>query len=131
VSAWLKGNLILGTIMGTCSAVGLWLLGEPFFYVVALVAAFGEAIPLAGPLLAGVFAVALGATVSPELAVSVGILFLVLHEIEANRLSPRVRSGQVGLSSLAVFIALLLGAEWFGVAGAVLAIPTMAIISAI
>jgi len=37
----------------------------------------------------------------------------------------------VGVSSLAVFLALLLGAEWFGLAGAILAIPTTGIVSAI
>ena len=37
----------------------------------------------------------------------------------------------MGVSSLAVFVALLIGAEWFGLAGAILAIPTTAIISAI
>jgi predicted PurR-regulated permease PerM len=38
---------------------------------------------------------------------------------------------QVGLSTLAVFVAVLLGAEWFGLTGAILAIPTTAILSAV
>jgi predicted PurR-regulated permease PerM len=131
VSAWLQGNLILASIMGGVTAITMRLLGEPFYYVVALIAAIGEFVPVAGPLLAGVFAVLLAFTASAELAVWVGLVFLLLHELDTNVLMPRIMGRQVGLSSLAVFVAVLLGAEWFGFTGAILAIPTTAIISAI
>lgn len=131
VSAWLQGNLIIGAIMGSATALAMGLLGEPYFWVVALVAAVAEFVPIAGPLLAGLFAVLLALTVSLNLAFSVAIVFIVLHEIEANILIPKIMGRQVGLSSLAVFLALLLGAEWFGLAGAILAIPTTAIASSV
>ena len=73
----------------------------------------------------------LALTVSGQLALWVALVFVVLHEVEANVLIPKVMERQVGVSSLAVFVALLIGAEWFGLAGAILAIPTTAIISAI
>jgi len=131
VSAWLQGNLLISGIMGSATAVAMFFLGEPYFWVVATVAALAEAVPLAGPILAGIFAVLLAATVSPELAFSVAIVFVVLHEVEANILVPKIMERQVGLSSLAVFIALLVGAEWFSIVGAILAIPTAAIAAAI
>jgi predicted PurR-regulated permease PerM len=131
VSAWLQGNLLIGAIMGSATALAMGLLGEPYFWVVALVAALAEAVPIAGPILAGLFAVLLALTVSGQLALWVALVFVVLHEIEANVLIPKVMERQVGVSALAVFVALLLGAEWFGLAGAILAIPTTAIASAI
>jgi predicted PurR-regulated permease PerM len=131
VSAWLQGNLIIGGIMGSVTALIMFVLGEPYFWLVALVAAIGEMVPVAGPLLAGLFATALALTVSLKLAATVAVVFLVLHEVEANVLVPRIMSRQVGLSPLAVVIALLLGADWFGLPGAILAIPTAAIASAI
>lgn len=131
VSAWLQGNLIIGGIMGSATALIMFVLGEPYFWLVALVAAVGEMVPVAGPLLAGLFATALALTVSLKLAATVAAVFLVLHEVEANVLVPRIMSRQVGLSPLAVVVALLLGADWFGLPGAILAIPTAAIASAI
>ncbi len=131
ISAWLQGNLILGAIMGSATALAMGVLGVPYFWVVALVAAVGEAVPIAGPLIAGLFGISLALTVSPKLALIVGGVFLVLHEVEANVLIPRVMSRQVGLSWLTVFVALLLGGEWFGLIGAILAIPTAAIMSAV
>jgi len=131
VSGWLQGNLFISAIMGSATALAMGLLGEPYFWVVALVAALAEAVPIAGPILAGLFAVLLALTVSGQLALWVALVFVVLHEVEANVLIPKVMERQVGVSSLAVFVALLIGAEWFGLAGAILAIPTTAIISAI
>src|SRR5262249_20796860 len=55
VSAWLQGNLIVGAIMGSATALAMGLLGEPFFWIVALVAALAEFVPVAGPSLAGLF----------------------------------------------------------------------------
>jgi len=51
VSAWLNGQLILASTIGVSSAIGLYLLGVPYFYVLALVTAFGEMIPVVGPLM--------------------------------------------------------------------------------
>jgi len=131
MSAWLQGNLILASIMGGVTGITMGLLGEPFYYVVALLAAIGEFVPIAGPLLAGAFAVLLAFSVSAKLALWVGLVFLLLHELDTNVLIPRIMGHQVGLSSLAVLVAVLLGAEWFGLTGAILAIPTTAIVSAI
>ena len=131
VSAWLQGNLMLAAIMGSLTATSMALLGEPFYYVVALLAAAGEFVPIAGPILAGTFAVLLALAVSLKLALWVGLVFLVLHQLDTNFLMPHIMGRHVGLSTLAVFAAVLLGAEWFGLPGAILAIPTTAIISAI
>ena len=49
VSAWLGGQALLGTIIGVTTAIGLGLLGIPFFYVLALIAGIGELIPVVGP----------------------------------------------------------------------------------
>jgi predicted PurR-regulated permease PerM len=131
LSAWLRANVILGGIMGVVSGVGLALLGEPYPYVIALIAALGEMVPMAGPLIAGVIAVAVASTVSATLAVAVAIFFLIVHEVEANILVPKIMQHHVGVSSVAIVIGLLIGAEWLGVVGVVLAIPTTAIVAAI
>ena len=74
VSAWLQGNLIIGAIMGSATALAMGVLGEPYFWVVALVAALAEAVPIAGPILAGLFAVLLALTVSGQLALWVALV---------------------------------------------------------
>ena len=131
VSAWLRAQIILAGVMGTFSAVGLGLMGVPYFYVIALVAAIGETIPIVGPVIGGVAAVAVAISVSPKLALMVGIYFLVLHQLEANVLVPKIMERSVGVSPVAVLVALLVGGALMGLVGAILAIPTAALLSVI
>jgi predicted PurR-regulated permease PerM len=131
VSAWLRAQVLLAGVMGTFAAIGLAFLGVPYFYVVALVAAVGETIPIVGPVIGGVTAVAVALTVSAKLALTVGVYFLVLHQLEANVLVPKIMERRVGVSPVAVMVALLVGGALWGVIGAILAIPTAAIISVI
>ena len=131
VSAWLGAQFILAAVMGTFAAVGLGLMGVPYFYVVALVAAVGETIPIVGPIIGGISAVTVALTVSPKLALTVGIYFLVLHQLEANVLVPKIMERRVGVSPVTVLVALLIGGALWGLIGAILAIPTAAILSVI
>ncbi len=99
VSAWLGAQLLLAGVMGTFAAVGLGLMGVPYFYVIALVAAIGETIPIVGPIIGGVTAVAVAITVSPKLALFVGIYFLVLHQLESNILVPKIMGASQSASA--------------------------------
>ena len=82
-------------------------------------------------MIGGVTAVAVALTVSPKLALMVGVYFLVLHQLEANILVPKIMERRVGVSPVAVLVALLIGGALWGLAGAILAIPTAAILSVI
>ena len=128
VSAWLGGQLLLSFIIGTTAAIGLWLLGVPYFYVLALIAGFGELIPVVGPILAAIPAILVAMTVSFETAAFTATYFGVQQFVENHFLVPRVMERQVGVSAVTVITALLLGAELLGIVGALLAVPTAAIV---
>jgi predicted PurR-regulated permease PerM len=117
--------------MGLFAATGLALMGLPYFYVVAFIAALGETVPIVGPIVAGLSAVAVALSVSGQLALMVGAYFLILHQLEANILVPKIMEKRVGVSPVTVIIALLVGGELWGLLGAVLAIPTAAILAVI
>jgi predicted PurR-regulated permease PerM len=128
VSAWLSGQLLLAGIIGTTAALGLWLLGVPYFYVLALIAGIGEMIPVVGPLLAAIPAVAVALSVKPSLALFVALFFFVQQQLENHVLVPRVMARQVGVSPVVVIVALLIGGSLLGIVGAILAVPTAAIL---
>jgi predicted PurR-regulated permease PerM len=128
VSAWLGGQLLLGGIIGVTSAVGLWLLGIPFFYVLALISGIGELIPLVGPILAAIPALAVAATVSLQKVLLVLIFFVVQQQLENHVLVPKIMSRQVGVSAVTVIVSLLIGGKLLGILGALLAVPTAAIL---
>lgn len=128
VSAWLGGQLLLGGVIGITSVVGLWLMGIPFFYVLALISAIGEMIPVVGPILAAIPAVAVAASVSGQKVLLVILFFIVQQQFENHVLVPKVMERQVGVSAVTVIVALLIGANLMGIAGAILAVPTAAIL---
>jgi predicted PurR-regulated permease PerM len=131
VSAWLGGQLLLGGIIGATSALGLWLLGVPFFYVLALISAIGELIPVVGPILAAIPAVAVAASVSFNKVLLVIVFFIIQQQFENHVLVPKVMERQVGVSPVTVIVALLIGGSLLGIVGAILAVPTAAILQVV
>ena len=123
--------MLLGTIIGTTSAIGLWALGIPFFYVLALISGIGELIPVVGPILVGDSGVAVAATVSLQKVLLVLIFFFLQQQFENHILVPKVMSRQVGVSAVTVIVALLIGGELLGIVGAILAVPTAAILQVV
>src|SRR4051812_25033241 len=75
VSAWLRAQFILAGVMGTFAAIGLGLMGVPYFYVIALIAAIGETIPIVGPVIGGISAGAVATPASPHPPPLVGAFF--------------------------------------------------------
>jgi predicted PurR-regulated permease PerM len=128
VGAWLSGQLLLAFIIGATAALGFWLIGVPYFYVLALLAGMGELIPVIGPIIAAIPAVLLGFSVSVETGLMVVAYSSTQQFLENHFIVPRVMKQQVGLSSATVIAALLIGTELLGFIGAILAVPTAAIL---
>ena len=131
VSAWLVGQLTLGAIIGASSALGLWLIGVPFFYVLALISGVGELIPVVGPILSAVPAVAVASSISLKTVLFVLIFFVVQQQFENHILVPKVMERQVGVSAVTVIVSLLIGGKLLGIVGAILAVPTAAILQVV
>lgn len=128
VSAWLGGQLAVSAIVGTSTAIWLYLLGVPYFYVLALITAAGEIIPVVGPILAAIPALAVAYTVSPRLMLVVLVVYTAQQQLSGNLLLPQMMERQVGVNAVSVLVALLIGASLMGFAGALLAVPTAAIV---
>jgi predicted PurR-regulated permease PerM len=128
VSAWMGGQLLLSLVIGLTSAIGLGAMGVPYFYVLALISAVGEMIPMVGPILAAIPAILVAATVSPGLAIGVAIFFIAQQQLENTILVPKLMGRQVGLSAVTVIIALGVGSQLLGIVGAILSVPTAAIL---
>jgi predicted PurR-regulated permease PerM len=123
---WVRGQLTLMASIGVMTGIAYTLLGVPGALLLALIAAITEAIPIIGPLLGAIPAVLVAATVSPELALIVAGIYVILQFIEGNVLVPIVMRHAVGISPLLVLTSLLIGAAAGGFIGALLAVPIAA-----
>ncbi len=59
------------------------------------------------------------------------IFFVVQQQVENHVLVPKIMSKQVGVSAVTVLVALLVGASLLGIIGALLAVPTAAMIQVV
>ena len=125
---WVRGQLILMGAMGLATGIAYTLLGLPSALLLALVAALTEAIPMVGPLLGAIPAILVAATVSPELALIVAGIYVVLQIIEGNVLVPLVMRNTIGISPFLVVVSVLVGAAAGGIVGALFAVPVAAAI---
>ncbi|MFL5722576.1 MAG: AI-2E family transporter [Chloroflexota bacterium] len=123
---WVRGQLILMGTMGVATGTAYTLLGLPGAVLLGLIAALAEAIPIVGPLLGAIPAILVAATVSPELAVIVAGVYLVIQLVEGSVLVPMVMRNTIGISPLLVLLSLLVGAAVGGLMGAFLAVPIAA-----
>jgi predicted PurR-regulated permease PerM len=128
VSAWLSGQLILAGTIGVTAAIGLYFIGVPYFYVLAFIAAFGEMIPVVGPIFSAIPAIGVAFTVSPRTALITALFLLAQQQFENHVLVPKIMSRQVGVSAVVVIVALLIGGSLLGILGALLAVPSAAIV---
>jgi predicted PurR-regulated permease PerM len=123
---WVRGELILMGAIGVATSIVYTVLGLPGALLLGLIAALTEAIPIVGPLLGAVPAVLVAATVSPQLAVVVAVVYVVLQFIEGSALVPMVMRNTIGISPLLVLMSLLVGAAVGGLVGALIAVPVAA-----
>ena len=120
---WLRGQLLAMVLVGVLTGGGLWFLGMPSAAVLGLLAGLLEFIPFAGPVLAAIPAVLLALAVSPDLAVWVVLLYVIVQQIEGNILQPLIQQYAVDLPGVVLLFALIAFGALFGALGVILAAP--------
>lgn len=128
MSSWLSGQLMLSAIIGVASFAGFVLLRIPYAVPLAILAAIGELVPVIGPTIGAVPALAIALLHSRWQFWSVLSFAVVLQKVENLFIVPRVMASKVQVSPLAVFIAFMMGASLLGLIGAIIAIPAAVIV---
>jgi len=136
VGGYVRGQLLFSLAMGLGAGLGLYLYGvlgifpEGKTYALGFGAFFGlmELIPFLGPFLGAAPPVLVALFQDPITAVWVALLFVALQQIEGHVVAPMVFGHALRINPLLVIFALLFGAELFGILGALLALPTAAVL---
>jgi predicted PurR-regulated permease PerM len=131
VSGYVLGQSVLCISFGIFTFIVLTAVGVQQALFLALVAAFMDAIPMIGVVLATIPAVLLALTVSITAAVIVLAAYLIYQQIENYVISPRVFGDRLKLSPFAILIAVLVGGELLGILGIFIALPLAAAVPAV
>ncbi len=125
LGAWVRGQLLLMTIVGVLVYIGLTILRVEYALPLAILSGILEILPIIGPNVAAIPGILVALTVSPLLAVSVAALYFLVQQVENNIIVPQVMKRSVGFSPLVTIVALMVGGRLAGVAGAALAVPAV------
>jgi predicted PurR-regulated permease PerM len=127
--AWVVGQLIAMSVLGLLTALGLWVLGVPYWLsfglftgLVAIVPFFGS---LVSTLLPALFVVATGDWVKVLLVLLLGV---VVHIFEANVVVPRIMQSKVDLPPVLTIASVLIMGTLLGAIGLIVAVPVLCVV---
>ncbi len=123
---YVAGNIATSIFAGVVVYIALRALKVPAALLLAALAGVCDFVPILGFFLSAVPAILLALTVSVPAALILAAVYIACHAVENYLLAPRVYGNQLRLSNLAVLLAFAVGAELFGVIGALLALPVAA-----
>jgi len=126
---YIRGQLLLGLVVGTCVFILLMILRIDFALPLAAFAGVTELVPLIGPWLGGIAGVLVTLAVAPEKVIWVILGYVLIQLLENNLLVPRIQGRQMNLNPAFIIVISILGAYFAGILGFVIALPlTMTVV---
>jgi len=130
VGRYIRGQLLLGLVVGLCVYALLMILRVDFALPLAIFAGIMEMVPTIGPWLGGGLAVMVTLSTAPEKAIWVALGYLLIQLLENNLLAPKIQSSQMQIHPAFIIMLSLLGGYFAGILGFIIALPiTMAIVA--
>lgn len=127
LSGVVRGQLVIALVNGLLTGIGLYALDLRYWPVLTLIATLLSVIPIFGAILSTVPAVIIALQQGPWVVVLVVAWIVIIHQIEANLLNPKIMGDAAQVHPVLVVFALLAGESLFGLTGALLAVPVLSI----
>jgi len=124
--AYVRGQLVVAGLIGICSGIACFAIGLPDPVALGLIAGITALIPYFGPFLGAIPAILVGLSQSPETALVIGLLYILISNVILNLIYPKIVGDAVKLPPLLVIVALLAGFSWGGILGMFVAVPIAA-----
>jgi len=131
ISGYIRGQVTVSAIMGLLVFAGMYFFDVNYALTIGLIAALTEFVPIIGPILGSIPALLISILASPALAAKVAIFYVGIHQLENHIIVPKVMGSSIDLHPVTVIIAFLVGAQLFGLAGMILAVPVAAIMKVV
>jgi putative heme transporter len=132
LGGFVRGTALIAAIDATLIGLGLWILGVPLAFALAVLVFLGAFVPFVGAFVSGLVAVLVAfADGGWKLALAALVIVVAVQLIEGNFLQPIIQSRTVDLHPAVILLAVAAGASLFGIAGAYLAVPVTAVVFAV
>jgi predicted PurR-regulated permease PerM len=126
---WLLGQGSLMLILGVASTIVYLSFHVRYAYALGVLTGLLNIIPVLGAAMSILLALLVAAIDSWTAVLGITIFYAVYLQVENSLLIPRIMRNRVGLPSLAILVALLLGSALAGIVGAMVSVPTAVLVS--
>lgn len=123
---WIRGLIVGMLVLGVLTYLGLRLAGIDYPLVFAILTAVAIIVPYFGALASSIPPVLYGFSISPGKGILVAVLYLVIHQLEANVIEPVVMARAVKLHPAVVAVGVVAVESLFGFVGLFVAVPILA-----
>lgn len=124
IQVYLAVKTQMSAATGLCAGFGLWLIGVPYWPLLAFITFLLNYIPALGSIIAAIPAVLIAwATTGFGWALVVLALYLGINTLFGSILEPKIMGRRMGLSALVVFLSLVFWGWLLGIVGMFLAVP--------
>jgi predicted PurR-regulated permease PerM len=127
LSGVVRGQLVICVVNGVLSGIGFYIAGLNYWPVLTLVATVLSIIPIFGAILSSVPAVVVGLQQGVGTALFTLAWIIGIHQVEANLLNPKIMGDAAKVHPVLVVFSLIAGEHFFGILGALLAVPVLSI----
>jgi predicted PurR-regulated permease PerM len=131
IGGYIRGQLTLSALVGVLVGASMYVLAIPYAILLGFMAFVLEFIPFLGVLISGAACVLVALTQGFIKALIVLAVFVIIHIIEGDVVGPRIVGSAIGLHPVISIIALIAGAELFGLWGALFAAPIAGVVQAV
>ena len=123
IGVYLRVQLLLGAMIGVATGLGLWAMGVSTAPILAILAFFGELVPIVGPTISLVIAAVVVLVTDWTKTPLVVALYLILQALQNTLIAPRMQGQALGLHPLSVILALAIFGLFLGFWGVLVAAP--------
>ena len=124
---FIVGKAIDSLIIGIICLIGCMLMKLPYSGLIAFVVGVTNMIPFFGPFIGAIPCAFLLLLVDPMYMLWFGIFILVLQQLDGNLIGPAILGDALGLPSLLIMFAVIIGGGLFGVLGMFIGVPVFAL----
>jgi len=129
LGGFVRGTALIAVVDASLIGIGLWVLGVPLAFALAVFVFLGAFVPFIGAFISGLVAVLVAfADGGWEMGLAVLALVVAVQLIEGTFLQPIIQSRTVDLHPAVILLAVAAGASLFGILGAYLAVPVTAVV---
>jgi predicted PurR-regulated permease PerM len=130
VQGYLSGLFLVTLIIATLNAVGLMIVGIDHAIFFGILSGVLTIIPYVGIIIGALFPIIMALITKDSIwyAIGVVIVFAIVQFLEGNFITPKITGSKVSINALAAIIALVIGGKILGIAGMILAVPTIGLI---